>query len=94
MNRTSIAAITAIDQADPYQRLGAALIVSAMTACQQGDREAKRWLELCALRWLWFIVPPEADADSILSELLATLPRSGKVSGQPIRHGRPDSPLI
>ncbi len=75
MSRASIATITAIDKADPYQRLGAALIASAMTACQQGDREAQRWLERCALRWLWLIVPQEADAESILSGLLATLRR-------------------
>lgn len=91
MARASIAAITAIDKADPYQRLGAALIVSAMTAFQQGDTEAKRWLELCALRWLWFIVPQEADADSILSELLASLGKSGEVAGQRVEPGNPNS---
>lgn len=94
MPRASIAAITSIDKADPYQRLGAALIVSAMTACQQGDPEAKRWLELCALRWLWLIVPHESDADSILSDLLATLPRSSEVAGRPAGPGRSNSLLI
>lgn len=91
MTRTSIAAITSIDQADPYQRLGAALIVSAMNASQQGDTEAKRWLELCALRWLWFIAPQEADADSILSELLATLRDSSEVTSQPAGSRTPNA---
>jgi hypothetical protein len=91
MARTSIAAITSIDQADPYQRLGAALIVSAINASQQGDPEAKRWLELCALRWLWLIAPQEADADSILSELLATLRNSSEVTNRPAGPGSNDT---
>ena len=76
MGQVGIARITAIDTADPYQRLSAALIKSAVTASQQGDPEAQRWLESCALRWLWLIVPQEADANSILAELLASLRKS------------------
>ena len=57
MGQVGIAGITAIDTADPYQRLSAALIISAVTASQQGDPEAQRWLESCALQWLWLIMP-------------------------------------
>jgi hypothetical protein len=76
MGQVGITGITAINTADPYQRLSVALIISAVTASQQGDPEAQCWLESCALRWLWLIVPREADANSILAELLATVGRS------------------
>ncbi len=63
--------IRSLKGVDPYSRLCAAVIATAIHDTKNGDTEAKHWLEEGAQGLLWGLVPDkETDADELLSAML------------------------
>ena len=48
------------------------LVRDAVYEASRGDREARRWLERCAIRWLRPIL--DGQAETVVTRLLAALP--------------------
>lgn len=46
-----------IEEADPYQRLAAAVIVLAVDDANDGDDDAAEWIETEARDWLAWLIP-------------------------------------
>lgn len=63
--------IRSLKDVDPYSRLCAAVIATAIHDTRNGDKEARTWLEEGAQGLLWGLVPDkETDADDLLSSML------------------------
>ncbi|CAN5251736.1 hypothetical protein BH20CHL1_BH20CHL1_01230 [soil metagenome] len=63
--------IRSLKDVDPYSRLCAAVIATAIHDTKNGDKEAETWLEEGAQGLLWGLVPDkETDADELLSSML------------------------
>jgi hypothetical protein len=57
---------------DPYSRLCAAVIATAIHDTRNGDREARAWLEDGAQGLLWGLVPDkDTDADELLEAMMS-----------------------
>jgi hypothetical protein len=56
---------------DPYSRLCAAVIATAIHDTKNGDTEARSWLEDGAQGLLWGLVPDkDTDADELLRAMI------------------------
>ena len=63
--------IRSLKDVDPYSRLCAAVIATAIHDTKNGDEEAATWLQEGAQGLLWGLVPDkETDADELLSSML------------------------
>lgn len=64
--------IRSLKGVDPYSRLCAAVIATAIHDTKNGDKDAKLWLEDGAQGLLWGLVPDkDTDADELLRAMVA-----------------------
>lgn len=64
--------IRSLKGVDPYSRLCAAVIATAIHDTRNGDEEAQSWLEDGAQGLLWGLVPDkDTDADELLRAMIA-----------------------